>query len=249
MRATNGAELEDGLQNTTIREISIHSALSRIQHPNIAMLLQKGVNEKAAVLQLEYYPWDLEKYIQQEGITQGIGGRNVCMLPPGSSRCIMRQILKGIAFCHEQGYIHRDLKPQNIFITSQGVVKLGDFGLAIQYHPNILLSSNVVTLWYRAPELLLDWEQGTAGFVSPKLYYGFEVDVWSCGCIFAELLYGREPFDDITGVVPLDNHHRQESLGKRRSRIHREITSGKLFHLEPKLEEPGIHTHFEIKLI
>ncbi|KAK0049940.1 cyclin-dependent kinase 4, partial [Biomphalaria pfeifferi] len=93
---------------------------------------------------------------------------------------LMIQMVNGIDFLHSNRIVHRDLKPQNILITSDGVLKLADFGLARIYASDMKLTSVVVTLWYRAPEVLLTGQYATA------------VDMWSCGCIFAEL-YLRKP--------------------------------------------------------
>ena len=91
----------------------------------------------------------------------------------------MRQLLDGIAHCHKNRVLHRDLKPQNLLIDKAGaVVKLADFGLARGFGlPVRNYTHEVVTLWYRAPEILL----GTKS-------YSTAVDVWSLGCIFAEMV-------------------------------------------------------------
>ena len=92
----------------------------------------------------------------------------------------MFQIMKGVDFLHTNRIVHRDLKPQNILIAASGEVKLADFGLARIYEQMQTLTTVVVTLWYRAPEVLL------------KSSYASPVDIWSCGCIFAEL-FTRKP--------------------------------------------------------
>ena len=95
----------------------------------------------------------------------------------------LHQLLRSIAFCHENRILHRDLKPQNLLIDSQGTLKLADFGLARPYCiPQRRYTHEVVTLWYRAPEILLGAN-----------YYSTPVDIWSVGCIFAELVT-RQPF-------------------------------------------------------
>jgi len=88
---------------------------------------------------------------------------------------IMHQVLCGVDFLHTHRVIHRDLKPQNLLVTSTGSIKLADFGLAKTYDFEMRLTSVVVTLWYRSPEVLLG------------LPYATPVDIWSCGCIMAEL--------------------------------------------------------------
>ena len=91
----------------------------------------------------------------------------------------VRQILLGVAYCHMERIIHRDLKPANILLSGQNneLIKLADFGLARAFSiPIKPYTKNVVTLYYRSPELLLEMNE-----------YATPVDIWSVGCIFAEL--------------------------------------------------------------
>jgi serine/threonine protein kinase len=95
-----------------------------------------------------------------------------------SLQSYLRQLLDGIAYCHDHRVLHRDLKPQNLLIDNQGCIKLADFGLARAFGlPMRAYTHEVITLWYRAPEILL----GSKG-------YDMAVDVWSLGCIFAEMV-------------------------------------------------------------
>ena len=103
-------------------------------------------------------------------------------LAPDRIKDIMWQILSGVDFLHSHRIVHRDLKPQNILVSREGSVKLADFGLARIYDFSSLLTTVVVTLWYRSPEILL----GTT--------YATPVDLWSCGCILAELFLRRPLF-------------------------------------------------------
>jgi cyclin-dependent kinase 8/11 len=97
------------------------------------------------------------------------------------------QLLNGLEYLHAQHILHRDLKPANVLVSAQGVVKIGDLGLArlarepLQYLT--LGDKVVVTIWYRAPELLL----GTK-------HYGRAVDTWAVGCVLAELASLRPVF-------------------------------------------------------
>jgi serine/threonine protein kinase len=97
-------------------------------------------------------------------------------------KCYLQQLLRGLEHCHTRGVLHRDIKGSNLLLDNGGVLKIADFGLATFYHPDQKqpLTSRVVTLWYRPPELLLGATE-----------YAAAVDLWSTGCILAELLAGK----------------------------------------------------------
>lgn len=169
---------EDGVPFNTLREISLLKQLDQYEHPNIVRLLdichgQTMEREQQLVLYLvfEHVDQDLATYIER------------CPPPGlGSARIkdIMYQLLNGVDFLHSNRIVHRDLKPQNLLVTNGGNVKLADFGLAKTYDFEMRLTSVVVTLWYRSPEVLLG------------CCYATQVDIWSCGCIMAEL-FRRSP--------------------------------------------------------
>lgn len=96
----------------------------------------------------------------------------------------MAQMLRGLHYCHVRGVMHRDLKPQNILVSRDGRLKLADFGLARAFVPPIRpFTHEVVTLWYRAPEILLGCKT-----------YALPVDTWSVGTILAEMVTKRPLF-------------------------------------------------------
>lgn len=83
----------------------------------------------------------------------------------------MQQLLSGVAYLHQEGVMHRDIKGANLLLSKNGVLKLTDFGLARKINPSRKNYTNrVVTLWYRAPELILGSDQ-----------YDTSIDVWSVG--------------------------------------------------------------------
>lgn len=159
---------DEGIPSTAIREISL---LKELQHPNIVRLYDVVHTERKLTLVFEFLDQDLKKYL--DVCDSGLG------LPIMKS--FLFQLLTGVAFCHHHRVLHRDLKPPNLLINREGQLKLADFGLARAFGiPVRSYTHEVVTLWYRAPDVLL----GSRKYSTP-------VDIWSVGCIFAEMANGR----------------------------------------------------------
>uniref|UniRef100_A0A3Q7G4W4 Protein kinase domain-containing protein n=1 Tax=Solanum lycopersicum TaxID=4081 RepID=A0A3Q7G4W4_SOLLC len=154
------------------REIII---LKKLDHPNIIKLegLATSRMHYSLYLVFDFMPSDLTKLINH---TQGI------RLTQPQIKCYMEQLLCGLEHCHERGILHRDIKGSNLLIDKNGILKIGDFGLANFYETKTKrpLTSRVVTLWYRAPELLLG-----------STNYSVGIDLWSVGCLLAEMFIGR----------------------------------------------------------
>lgn len=166
-------EYRDGLTMDSIREVKY---LQELSHPNVialhAVFSSKNQNLN---LVLEYLPLgDLEMLIKD---TQGI------RYGTAEIKTWMGMLGRGVWFCHESFVLHRDIKPNNLLIAADGEVKLADFGLARSFaDPYMRMTYNVITRWYRPPELLLQ-----------ARHYSGVVDVWSMGMVFAELIL-RVPF-------------------------------------------------------
>ncbi|KAJ3192558.1 cyclin-dependent kinase 5 [Irineochytrium annulatum] len=162
---------EEGVPCTAIREISL---LKELQHPNIVRLYDVIHTEKKLTLVFEYLDSDLKKFLDSYG-----GDIDVPTI-----KHLMYQLMKGISYCHENRVLHRDLKPQNLLINKKLELKLGDFGLARAFGiPVRSYSHEVVTLWYRAPDVLMG-----------SRHYSTSIDLWSAGCILAEVASGRPLF-------------------------------------------------------
>ena len=162
---------DEGIPGTAIREIAL---LKELQHPNIVRLFDVEHTDRKLTLVFEYLDFDLKKFLDQheEGLDMAV------------TASLLYQLCRGIAACHRAKALHRDLKPQNLLINREGDLKLADFGLARSFGiPVRAYTHEVVTLWYRAPDVLM----GNRRYSTP-------VDAWSIGCIFAEMHLGRPLF-------------------------------------------------------
>lgn len=154
--------------------------MKELKHENIVGLHDVIHTENKLMLVFDFMDGDLKKYMDNHG-DRGA-------LRPELIRSFMYQLLKGIDFCHKNKVLHRDLKPQNLLINHLGKLKLGDFGLARAFGiPVNTFSNEVVTLWYRAPDVLLG-----------SRTYNTSIDIWSAGCIMAEMYTGRPLFPGTT---------------------------------------------------
>ncbi|WCJ32183.1 Protein kinase superfamily protein [Euphorbia peplus] len=165
------------------REIHI---LRRLDHENVIKLEGLVTSRMSCSLYLvfEYMEHDLAGLASHPGLK----------FTEPQVKCYMQQLLRGLDHCHSRGVLHRDIKGSNLLIDNNGILKIADFGLASFYDPSHLqpLTSRVVTLWYRPPELLLG-----------ATYYGTAVDLWSTGCILAELYAGKPIMPGRTEVEQL----------------------------------------------
>lgn len=167
---------EEGIPAAAVREVSL---LKSLQHPNILQLKDVLLTDGGLYLVCELLWMDLRKYL-------------TTYLPPHQEmdrsliKTYTQQILQALAYCHRRRIFHRDLKPSNLLLTGAGVIKLADFGLARAFGTPVRESSQetqVVSLWYRAPELLLGFSD-----------YSCPVDLWSLGAVLAEMLTKQPVF-------------------------------------------------------
>ncbi|CAN4104968.1 unnamed protein product [Withania somnifera] len=165
------------------REIVI---LRRLDHPNIIKLEGLVASRSTCSLYLvfEYMEHDLT----------GLASLPDNKFTEPQMKCYMLQLLSGLDHCHSRGVLHRDIKGSNLLVDNNGILKIADFGLAtfFDHRQSVPLTSRVVTLWYRPPELLLG-----------AIHYGVAVDLWSTGCILGELYVGKPIMPGRTEVEQL----------------------------------------------
>lgn len=162
-------ETEDDplIKKIALREIRM---LKQLKHPNLVNLIEVFRRKRKLHLVFEYCEHTVLDILEKH--PKGV--------PDNLTKRIIWQTLHAVNFCHEHNCIHRDVKPENILVTKDGVVKLCDFGFARTLSPGENYTDYVATRWYRAPELLVGDTQ-----------YGPAVDVWAIGCVTAELMRGE----------------------------------------------------------
>jgi len=180
---------EEGFTCWVLREAML---LRHMKHPNVLSAHQAFFDRKSCSIVMEMMTCDLSQFMISSSVI-GIGNKIGNKLDIKTMKqdwhqkvkAWLFQILMGMEYCHRQGLIHRDLKPQNILIDANtNTVKLADFGMSRRttIHGRTW-TPHVVTLWYRAPELLLG-----------SKHYGMAIDIWSIACIWFELLTGTVLF-------------------------------------------------------
>ncbi|XP_075045931.1 cyclin-dependent kinase 11B-like isoform X3 [Mixophyes fleayi] len=164
---------KEGFPITSLREIN---TILKAQHDNIVRVREivVGSNMDKIYIVMNYVEHDLKSLM--ETMKQPF--------LPGEVKTLMIQLLRGVRHLHDNWILHRDLKTSNLLLSHAGILKVGDFGLAREYgSPLKPYTPIVVTLWYRAPELLLGAKE-----------YSTAIDMWSVGCIFGELLTQKPLF-------------------------------------------------------
>ncbi|KAI0525132.1 hypothetical protein KFK09_004523 [Dendrobium nobile] len=171
------------------REIQI---LRRLDHPNVMKLEGLVTSRLSCSIYLVF------GYMEHD--LAGLSSSPDIKFTESQVKCLMEQLLSGLEHCHSRGIVHRDIKGANLLVNDEGILKIADFGLANFIHPENKqpLTSRVVTLWYRPPELLLG-----------SYDYGASVDLWSAGCVFAEMfvkkpiLQGRTEVEQLHKILKL----------------------------------------------
>eukprot|EP00906_Rhabdomonas_costata_P009478 RCo013407 len=169
---------DDENRELNLREVR---ALKRLRGmPNIITLLDVFTEGEDLCLVFEFMKGNLLSEMQA----------NPTGMPPERVRLVTFQMLRALKSCHDQGILHRDVKPENVLLNEAGTtIKLCDFGCARKMKKRLEMTEYVATRWYRAPELHLGTRE-----------YGFPVDLWAVGCIFAEMVDGKPLFPCKDGI-------------------------------------------------
>ncbi|KAK9462284.1 kinase-like domain-containing protein [Lipomyces oligophaga] len=166
------SDKRDGVPVTALRELTI---LQTLRHKNVVSVLGVAVGVPTIdniYMVLEYVEHDLANLLDFAHAS----------FTASEVKCLMKQLFQGLAYIHDRGIIHRDIKMANLLLSSRGILKIADFGLARDYtNHGRALTPGVVTIWYRSPELLFG-----------EKHYTSAIDIWSSGCIMGELIL-RKP--------------------------------------------------------
>eukprot|EP00095_Tigriopus_kingsejongensis_P003217 maker-scaffold699_size109694-snap-gene-0.16 protein:Tk03217 transcript:maker-scaffold699_size109694-snap-gene-0.16-mRNA-1 annotation:"kkiamre " len=215
-------------EDQTVKKIAMREIrmLKRLRHENLINLIEVFRKRKKLFLVFEFVEFTVLDELEE----------NPKGLEAEKARSYVFQILRGIEFCHRNNIIHRDVKPENVLVSTSGVVKLCDFGFArLMAAPGENYTDYVATRWYRAPELLIGDSQ-----------YGKEVDIWAIGCVFAEMRTGDPLFPGESDIDQL--YLITQLLGALSNRQRQIIARNPMFHglniqsLDPK----GLGSHFTL---
>ncbi|XVE86385.1 hypothetical protein DITRI_Ditri18aG0030800 [Diplodiscus trichospermus] len=221
---------EEGVPPTALREVSLLQMLSQSLY--VVRLLsvehvdtnKNGGSKANLYLVFEYLDTDLKKFIDSHR-----KGPNPRPLPPSLIQSFLFQLFKGVAHCHSHGVLHRDLKPQNLLLDKdKGILKIADLGLGRAFTvPLKSYTHEIVTLWYRAPEVLLG-----------STHYSTAVDMWSVGCIFAEMVRRQALFPGDSEFQQL--LHIFRLLGTPTEKQWPGVTSLRDWHVYPRWEPQNL---------
>ena len=161
-----------------------------LEHPNIVNIYDVGSENGMHYIVMEYVDGiTLKTYIEKKG-----------KLTYKEAVSIAIQVGRGIEAAHNKNIVHRDIKPQNIIISTEGKVKVTDFGIARAATSNTINSDVMGSVHYSSPE------QARNGFVDGKS------DIYSLGITMYEMVTGRVPFDGDTTVAVAIQHLQEEMV-------------------------------------
>ncbi|MGW2487727.1 Stk1 family PASTA domain-containing Ser/Thr kinase [Streptomyces sp. NPDC001606] len=160
-------------------------SVARLDHPNVVQVFDQGTDGSYVYLAMEYIAGcTLRDVLRERGAVR-----------PRAALDILEPMLAALGAAHRAGFVHRDMKPENVLIGDDGRVKVADFGLVRSVDTVTSTTGSVLgTVSYLAPEQI---EQGTA---DPR------VDVYACGVMFYEMLTGAKPHSGDSPAQVLYQH-------------------------------------------
>ena len=183
----------DAFQNSTdaqrtFREVMFLQEMKGHEHIISLLNVLKADNDRDIYLVFEHMETDLHAAIRAN------------ILGDVHKQYIMWQALKALKFMHSANLLHRDMKPSNLLLNSDCLMKVADFGLARSFNidghdddGDAVFTDYIATRWYRAPEILLGSNK-----------YSTAVDMWGAGCILGEILTGKPVFAGSSTIQQLE---------------------------------------------
>ncbi|MCE9584789.1 MAG: protein kinase [Planctomycetes bacterium] len=159
-------------------------SVAKLEHPNIVQVYNVG--------QKFGFTFILMQFIEGHTIAEILDHKR--KIPPGQAIKIVREIARALGHAHRLGIVHRDVKPDNVFITVDGEVRVGDFGLAIETRSTQKTDTITGTPYYMPPE---QWRGDPQDGRS---------DIYSLGVTFYYLVTGRRPFEGSGPVILMEQH-------------------------------------------
>ncbi|MCX4761346.1 Stk1 family PASTA domain-containing Ser/Thr kinase [Streptomyces sp. NBC_01275] len=161
-------------------------SVARLAHPNVVQVFDQGADRSYVYLAMEYIAGcTLRDVLRERGALQ-----------PRAALDILEPVLAALGAAHRAGFVHRDMKPENVLIGDDGRVKVADFGLVRSVDTVTSTTGAVLgTVAYLAPEQI---EQ--PGAADPR------VDVYACGVVLYEMLTGEKPHDGDSPAIVLYKH-------------------------------------------
>lgn len=177
-------QLEPEVQRRFVREIVV---LKKLDHPNIVRVYEAGLHEGSIYCTMELVECGTLKEVLVSRYR----------LPWREAVEVAIQVCRALAHAHDRGCIHRDLKPANLYLSEDGLVKLGDLGLVRDLNDSRLtLAGQTVGTWRYMPPEQISGQDDIDG----------RVDLYSLGCIMFEMLSGHVPFDGADFITIFDQH-------------------------------------------